>query len=167
MLYTYANIPPQTQGGLTEAILSLETRSRKWPRGKVFVKMSAVWSEKVTGRRRKMLANRWWCTRWQSISICLVRSWKTSLCTIWIALRLSQCMTVSEECVRPITSNSQQRARSSDVVSARAQYSALVLKRDTICCFLLCQEIRESPKKKQKPIVKRRSVGSPAQSTSK
>ena len=42
MLYTYVNIPPQTQGGLTEAILSLETRSRKLPGGKVFVNMSAV-----------------------------------------------------------------------------------------------------------------------------
>jgi hypothetical protein len=42
MLYTYVNIPPQTQSGLTEAILSLETRSRKRPGGKVFVKMSAV-----------------------------------------------------------------------------------------------------------------------------
>jgi hypothetical protein len=40
--YTYANIPPQTQGGLIEAILSLETRSRKRPGGKFFVKMPAV-----------------------------------------------------------------------------------------------------------------------------
>ena len=42
MLFTYANIPPQTQGSLTEAILSLETRSRKQQGRKVFIKMSAV-----------------------------------------------------------------------------------------------------------------------------
>jgi hypothetical protein len=42
MLYTYINISPQTQGGLTEAILSLETKSQKRPGRKVFVKMSAV-----------------------------------------------------------------------------------------------------------------------------
>ena len=29
MLYTYANIPPQTQDGLKKAILSLEIKSRK------------------------------------------------------------------------------------------------------------------------------------------
>jgi hypothetical protein len=75
-------------------------------------------------------------------------------------------MTVGEECVRPISSNSQRRARSLEVVSVRARYSASVLERDTICCFLLCQEIKESPKKKQKPVVERRSVGSPAQSAS-
>ena len=34
MLYTYVNIPSQTQGGLTEVILSLEIRSRKRPGGK-------------------------------------------------------------------------------------------------------------------------------------
>jgi hypothetical protein len=42
MLYTYANIPPQTQGGLIEDILSLETRLQKRLGGKVFVKISEV-----------------------------------------------------------------------------------------------------------------------------
>ena len=51
-------------------------------------------------------------------------------------------MTINEECVRLISSNSQRRARSSEVVSARPRYSASVLERDTICCFLLRQEIR-------------------------
>ena len=121
----------------TETILSLETRSQKRPSRKIFVKMSAIWSDELTGRRRKMPTHKWWRTRWQSISICFVRSRKTSLCTIWITLRLSQWMTVGEECVRPISSNNQRRARSSKVISARARYSALVLERDTICCFLL------------------------------
>jgi hypothetical protein len=37
----YTNIPPQTQGGDEEAILSLDTRSRKRPGGWDLVKTSA------------------------------------------------------------------------------------------------------------------------------
>ena len=40
----YTNIPPQTQGGDEEAILSLETRSRKHPGGWDLVKTLASWS---------------------------------------------------------------------------------------------------------------------------
>jgi hypothetical protein len=58
-------------------------------------------------------------------------------------------MTVGEECVRPISSNNQRRARSSEVVSARARYSTSILERDIIYCFLLYQEIRV-PRKETK-----------------
>ena len=37
--------------------------------------------------------------------------------------------------------------RSSDVVSVRAQYSSSVLERATKICFLLCQEIKEEPRR--------------------
>jgi hypothetical protein len=53
--------------------------------------------------------------------------------------------------------------RSSDVVSVRARYSALVLDRATTDCFLLRHEIKEVQSKKQYPVVERRLVGSPAQ----
>jgi hypothetical protein len=44
----YTNIPPQTQGSDEEAILSLETRSRKRPGGWDLVKTSASWSSEET-----------------------------------------------------------------------------------------------------------------------
>ena len=49
---------------------------------------------------------------------------------------------------------------SSAVVAASALYSASVLERATTLCFLLLQEIRESPRRKQYPVVYRRSVRS-------
>ena len=47
-LIIYTNILPQTQGGDEEAILSLDTRSRKHPGGWDLVKTSASWSSEET-----------------------------------------------------------------------------------------------------------------------
>ena len=68
--------------------------------------------------------------------------------------------------VNSLVPRSQRNQRSSAVVSASARYSASVLERATTDCFLLRQEMRESPRRKQYPVVERRSVGSPAQSAS-
>ena len=46
---------------------------------------------------------------------------------------------------------------------ARARYSTSVLERETTSCFLPRHEIREVPNRKQKPVIKHQSVGSPAQ----
>jgi len=37
---------------------------------------------------------------------------------------------------------------------------------ETVCCFFDFHEIKESPKKTQKPVIKRRVSGHPAQSES-
>ena len=66
----------------------------------------------------------------------------------------------------PKSASNQRNQTSSEVVSARAWHSALVLQRATTLCFLLRYEIKESPKKKQQPVVEHRSVGSLAQSES-
>lgn len=50
---------------------------------------------------------RWWRVRWQSILICLVRSWKTELWAIWITLLLSQYIGVGLEREIPILDKSQ------------------------------------------------------------
>jgi hypothetical protein len=52
------------------------------------------------------------------------------------------------------------------VALARASYLALVLERETVGCFLECQERRLGPRKVQKPEVDLRSSGQPAQSAS-
>jgi hypothetical protein len=52
------------------------------------------------------------------------------------------------------------------VAFASALYSASVLERDTVACFLALQEIKFGPKKTAKPPVERLSSISPAQSAS-
>ena len=63
-----------------------------------------------------------------------------------------------------MSAKSQRSQTSSQVVSARARYSASVLERETTSCFLLRHETREVLNMKQKLVIEHRSVGSPAQS---
>lgn len=62
---------------------------------------------------------------------------------------LSQYRGVADEDGTPILRSNQGSHSISKVGSNRTQYLALILEQDTIVCFLLCQEIRESPRKKQ------------------
>ena len=111
--------------------------------------------------RHEVPASRWWRRRWQSISICFVRySWKISLCAIWITLRLSQWMTVSEKCVRPTSSNSQWIERSLDVVFWKSTVFYLSVKMRHNVLFLTVLENKRVSRKRQNPIVERRKVGS-------
>ena len=84
-------------------------------------------------------------------------------------LNSTSIITVKFSCsgtATPRSCSNQRNQISSAVVAASALYSASVLERATTVCFLLLQEIRESPRRKQYPVVDRRSVGSPAQSAS-
>ena len=56
---------------------------------------------------------------------------------------------VAEDVDTPKSVRSHRSQRCSDVVSARARYSASVLERATKVCFLLRQEIKEEPRRKQ------------------
>ena len=115
--------------------------------------MSANWSWEDTERSCKVPCNKWWRTKWQSISICLVRSWKTSLWAIWMALRLSQWIETAVEKSTLRSWRSQHKQMSSAVVSASAWYSASVLEWAITDCFLLRQEMRESPRRKEYAVV--------------
>jgi hypothetical protein len=79
-----------------------------------------------------------------------------------MAVRLPQYRSVGEDCDVSKSARSQQSHHISEVVSARSRYSASMLERAVKVCFLLCQEMRKSPRKIQKPVVDRR----PAQSAS-
>lgn len=50
------------------------------------VKNFASWSSEKTKTRCNGALRRWWCTKWQSISICMVHTWKTSLCAMCTTL---------------------------------------------------------------------------------
>jgi len=126
----------------------------------VLVKKYAICKEERTKGKVVVPCLRWWRVRWQSISMCLVRSWKTELWAIWIELWLSQYIGVGWEKEIPISASNQRNQTISLVVDTMARYSASVDDWETIDCFLLFQEIRESPKKIQNPVTDLRSVGS-------
>ena len=92
------------------------------------VNMSGNWSWEDTEQSCKVPCSKWWRTKWQSISICLV--WLSQ----WIGTTVEQSM--------PRSWKSQRNQRSSVVVSASARYSTSVLERAIIDCFLLHQEMR-------------------------
>jgi len=85
---------------------------------------------------------------------------KTELWAIWIELWLSQYIGVGWEKDILISTSNQRNQTISLVVDVMARYSASVDDSETIDCFLLFQEIRESPKKIQNPVTDLRSVGS-------
>ena len=73
---------------------------------------------------------------------------------------MSQYIGVGWEKETPISASNQRNQTIYFVVDAMARYSASVDDWETIDCFLLFQEIRESPKKIQNPVTDLRSVGS-------
>jgi hypothetical protein len=82
------------------------------------------------------------------------------LWAIWIELWLSQYIGVGWEMKTHISASNQHNQTISLVVDIIAWYFASVEDWETIDYFLLFQEIRESPKKIQKPVTDLRSVGS-------
>ena len=93
------------------------------------------------------------CTKWQSISMYFVRSKNVGLETMWIATWLSQKRSIGEVRDIPKFANSCCNQMSSLVVVTMALYSASIELRDMVVCFLDFQEIKESPKNTQNPVV--------------
>lgn len=120
--------------------------------GMDFVNILANWKCERIGRSfmaPSLILSR---IKWQSISIFLVRSWKTGLVARWIAESLSQNITASVGTVTCKSLRSWIMHKTSLVVVANARYSASVEERDMVICFLVFQEIRASPWKTQKPV---------------
>lgn len=134
--------------------------------GRGFVNASASWNWDWTGRSLMEPSLTRSRTRWQSISICLVRSWKTGLDAIWIAAWLSQNRRAGWEQGKCNSERSRRIQGSSLAVAAKARYSTSAEDREIVVCFLAFQDIDESPRKMQKPVVDFRVSGQDPQSAS-
>ena len=124
----------------------------------------------------------WWCveicsvfklpdctfsrTKWQSISMCFVRSWNTRFAAIWRAAWLSQQRIAGFEWLTPSSFSNERSQVSSQVAFAIDLYSASADDLETVCCFFDFQEIKESPRNTQKPLTDLLLSRQPAQSES-
>jgi hypothetical protein len=131
---------------------SLESRMLKGCGNKDFVKKTANWSWVGTGRSLNSPAWSFSLTMWQSISRCFVRSWKTGLAAMCIALWLSQYNTWSlTQLIWRSLSKQYNIHWSSHVADVIALYSASEEDLDTVGCFFVFQDMRYWPKKKHWP----------------
>lgn len=91
----------------------------------------------------------WMCCRmkWQSISMCLVRSWNTGLAAMWMAARLSQKNGTVPACLTSKCYNNMRNHMILHVVLAVTRYSTSAEERETIVCFLERHVIGEDPRK--------------------
>jgi hypothetical protein len=144
----------------------LELSNWKGPQAKGLVNISTTWCWVWMWRVRRMPSCILSRTRWQSSSMCLVLSWKTRFAAIWRAAFLSQKSNAAcgWSILKSLSKDISQTI--SHAVEAMDQYSASAENRDIVCCFLDFKEIRDSPKKTQKPVMERRVSGHPAQSES-
>jgi len=97
----------------------------------------------------------------------LVRSWKIELWAIQIEFWLSQYIAVGWKRDTLIYASNQRNQTISLVIDVVSRYSTSVEDWKIMDCFLLFQEIRESPEKIQKPVKNLWSVGSLSWSTLK
>lgn len=91
--------------------------------------------------------------RWQSISTCLVLSWKTIFRAIAMADLLSQNSVVGWEGVTPRSEMRYHIHWISQALATRLLYSASKDDLDIAGCFMDPHEISVSPKKMQKPVI--------------
>jgi len=160
-LWACVNTPPQIDA--VESV-SINLPDKNWWRGRgsPFVKMSAIWRpEEMNGR--EMTPRRYSSRmKWQSTSMCLVRSWKTGFSVIRIALVLSAWRGVGECCGKSRSESSPRTQSISAQASDMARYSASVEDLETLACFLHFQDINASPRYIHHPVVERRVSGQPA-----
>ena len=123
------------------------------------VNTSANWSSVEINLTSSSQAATRSLTKWKSISMCLVRAWKTGLAVRYVAPKLSQDRTGTRCWDTPSSLSSDSTQMASAAPFAKALYSASVLDLDTVGCFFELQEMRFGPTNMAKPLVDRRSSG--------
>ena len=88
ILCSHSNTPPQAGAYMLIMPSLLQKYSTRTPLS-AFVKMSPIWSPVFTYEVEIKPCWIFSRTKWQSISICFVLSWKTGLDAIWMAAWLS------------------------------------------------------------------------------
>ena len=136
---------PLKLGACRSRMPNLRRRNWNWVRPRAFVNMTVSWS--VVGTWIVIKSPNWIRsrTKWQSISICLVRSWKTGLAEMWRADWLSQRSSIGWPRWTPKDVRRLRSQTSSLVVIAMARYSASAEERETVVCFFVFQEIGHPP----------------------
>ena len=146
------NTPPQ-DGEWRLRIPILLRRYLNCVRNRALVKRLTIWSceDMCIVLRQPTCIFSW--IRWWSISMCFVLSWKTGLATIWRVVSLSQnsvtgyLLWISKSWKRAVNQIISQ------VTLAITWYSASIEDRETVLYFLDFHEIKESPRKTQKPLM--------------
>jgi hypothetical protein len=145
---------------------SLDIKELNFGGGNGLVRKSASCSSVEMGSNLNIPFCTFSLTKWQSISKCLVLLWNTGLEAMCIALWLSQYNVGS---LTHLVCKSFKRYKShwsSQVAVESALYSASDEDLDTVYCFLARRDIKDEPRKKQKPIVDLLESMHPAQSAS-
>ena len=104
--------------------------------------------------------------KWQSTSMCLVRSWKDEFLTIWSVAWLSQWSRIGWEWEIPKLWRRSFNHFNSPVIAVMDRYSALAKERDIVCYFLVFHEIGEDPSRTNHPVRDLWVKGHPTQSES-
>lgn len=130
----------------------LDNSGKRREEGRGLVKMSANWCWLQTSKSLMKPSLILSHVKWQSI-IYFVRSWKIGFVAIWIAAWLSQKINAGEEDVIWKSRRSWCIQTSSLVVDAKALYSASADDLEIMVCFLALQEISESPRSTQNPVI--------------
>ena len=121
-------------------------------KGKALVKISANWCWDRIGSSLMKPAASFSRTKWLSISICFVLSWKVGLEAMLIAAWLSQKRSACVETSTWKSFNNWCIHINSLVVEANARYSASAEDLKIVVCFLAFHETKELPMTMQKPV---------------
>lgn len=128
-------IPPQ-DGRKMFLTAIFDNSGNKSLDGRALMNMSASWCWDLIGMSLRNPEKTLSRTKWQSISICFVSSWKVGFEAMWIAAWLSENKRIGESTMMWKSFSKCYNQKSSLVVAAKALYSASADDLETVACFL-------------------------------